>query len=99
MDDETEDGSRPGSYRMSMPFWIDTDAYSDRDREMFVAGVEFEMIYCQLEAGGPFKRTIHRENESRTRMMCGRLGRRCSIEACPESDDPDGHWSFLSVKE
>lgn len=44
------------------PFWIDTEGYSDRDRLMFVAGVEFQMIREELEVGGA--RPIHRENET-----------------------------------
>lgn len=61
------------------PFWIDTDAYSDRDREMFVAGVEFQMVYALLTDGWRGSRPVHRENESRLRMLCGRLKVPCEI--------------------
>ncbi len=44
-------GSKAGSvgagiepFIISTPFWIDDDPYTDRDRKMFVAGVEFEMV-------------------------------------------------------
>lgn len=56
-----------------MPFWIDTEAYSDRDRLMFVAGVEFEMVSRLLEEGWTGTRPIHRENESRVRMMAAKM--------------------------
>ena len=37
-------------YGLEMPFWIDTDAYTDRDREMFVAGVEFQPVQPLIES-------------------------------------------------
>lgn len=58
-----------------MPFWIDTDGYSDRDREMFVCGVEFEMVRQQFADPKPIDRAIHAENESRIRMMAAKLRR------------------------
>ncbi len=79
-------------YSMVMPFWIDTDAYTDRDRAMFVAGVEFEMLYRELKSGEPVSRTIHTENESRARMMAAKLGRQVKIEASGYEG-----WSFLEA--
>ncbi len=79
-------------YDLVMPFWIDTDAYSDRDRLMFVAGVEFEMLRRELQTGSPVCRTIHVENESRARMMAAHLKRRCSIEP----SGVDG-WSYFNA--
>ena len=38
-------------YSLLMPFWIDTDGYTDRDREMFVCGVEFQMVTELLKDG------------------------------------------------
>lgn len=61
-------------YEPLMSFWIDTDAYSDRDREMFVCGVEFQMIYAAIESARGWCQCIHTENESRVRMMCAKLG-------------------------
>lgn len=80
-----------------MPFWIDTEAYSDRDRMMFVCGVEFEMIRNRIrneERGVTIP--IHRENESRIRMMCARLGVPCEIS---QHDVYEGceTWSDLSL--
>lgn len=67
-------------YVMSCPFWIDTDSYTDRDRHMFVAGFEFATILRHIEeVDGPLETVIHRENESRVRMACGRFGRKCEI--------------------
>jgi len=58
-----------GEFQMHLPFWIDTDAYSERDQDMFVAGYEFCQVVLVLEARGvEFRTTIHRENESRVRM-------------------------------
>jgi len=57
-----------------MSFWIDTDGYADRDREMFVCGVEFQMIYAIVLANRDWNQCIHTKNESRVRMMCGKLG-------------------------
>ena len=32
-----------------MPFWVDTEGYTDRDREMFVCGIELQMIYDKIK--------------------------------------------------
>ena len=77
-----------------MPFFIDTDDYTDRDREMFVCGVEFQMVYAVVKAGAPVRRPIHTENESRIRMMCARLGSRYEIGKTAEEG-----WSDLLVWE
>ena len=37
-------------FSLEMPFFIDTDGYTDRDREMFVCGVEFYM-WCRRSNG------------------------------------------------
>jgi hypothetical protein len=87
------------SYGLVCPFWIDTDAYSDRDRAMFVAGYEFALILRSLEEDDGYSaRTIHRENESRVRMAAGRFGRRITVAACPAGQDPSGTWSFLEIE-
>lgn len=57
-----------------MPFWIDTPGYTDRDRLMFVCGVEFQMIYETIKDKRDWSQCIHSENESRVRMMCRKLG-------------------------
>jgi len=67
-------------YGIEMPFWIDTDGYSDRDREMFVCGVEFQMIYEAIKTNQGWCQCIHTENESRVRMMCGKLGVRVKLQ-------------------
>lgn len=66
-------------YQCVMPFFIDTDGYTDRDREMFVCGVEWQMIYELLKYGEPFCRPIHSDNASRFRMMAGRLGKQVTL--------------------
>lgn len=62
-----------------LPFWIDIDAYTDRDRLMFVCGFEFQQVYTAALKDGRVERPVHRENESRIRMMCGKFGWQCEI--------------------
>jgi hypothetical protein len=88
----------PQEWGMQLPFWIDTDAYTDRDREMFVSGFEFNMIYQSLQDGWHGTRPIHRENESRIRMLCGRLKIPCEITPHAGYDGCET-WSELTVKE
>ena len=66
--DEQED------YGLVMSFWIDTDGYSDREREMFVAGVEFQMVYESIKNGNGWAQPIREENAPRVRMMLNKLG-------------------------
>lgn len=66
-------------FGLIMPFWIDTEAYTPRDREMFVCGVEFQMIYEAVKAGRGWNQAIHSENTSRVRLMCGRLRVPCEM--------------------
>jgi hypothetical protein len=87
-----------GSYLLQTPFWVDTDGYTDRDRLMFTCGVEFEMVFRQLKTGDAIDRPIHRENESRCRMLCGRFKRKCTITPWVDPIDPAGTWSFLVVE-
>lgn len=77
-------------YSLEMPFWIDTDAYSERDRMMFVCGVEFEMLRQELSQPGKMLRTIHTENESRARMMACKMGRAAIVEP----SETEG-WSYF----
>jgi len=93
----TEDQDQEHEFEMVMPFWIDTDAYSQRDREMFTAGVEFEQVRQHFSNPSFTGTTILRENESRIRMMAGHLGRAVKISPCEPEHDPDGTWSYLEV--
>jgi hypothetical protein len=82
------------------PFWIDTPAYTQRDQEMFVVGYEFCEVLAHIRHfPEACSKTIHRENESRIRMACGKFGRQCSIESCAPEHDPDGTWSYLTIME
>lgn len=85
------------NYGLVLPFWIDTDAYTDRDRAMFVAGVEYQMVYQLLVDEWTGERPIHRENESRIRMMCGLLGVKCTITP-HEGYEGCETWSSLIVE-
>ncbi len=84
-------------FSLIMPFWIDTDAYTARDRDMFVAGYEFCQLYEQMKSSEEFSATIHRENESRVRMIAGKMQRKISIEPCSLEHDPEGTWSYLTI--
>jgi hypothetical protein len=93
------DESQEGGFSLKLPFWIDTDAYSERDQHFFCFGFEYAVICRHIEYDdSPLSTVIHRENESRVRMACGRLGRRCKIEACEPKDDPAGTWSYLEIE-
>ena len=61
-------------------FYIDTEGYTERDREMFVAGAEYMMLTGILDAGWRGNRPVHRENASRLRMLCGKLGIPCRLD-------------------
>ena len=84
--------SNEAEWGMVQSFWIDTSAYSDRDRLMFVCGVEFEMVRRMLDGRWEGSHTIHTENESRIRMMCGRRGAACSIKRLCDT------WSELRIE-
>ena len=84
--------SDSAEYGMVMPFWIDTPGYTDRDREMFVCGVEFEMIRQELESGKGIRRPIHADNSSRVRMMCHKMGRKYEVRTTVQPE-----WADLLV--
>ena len=84
-------------YQCVMPFWIDTDGYTDRDRKMFVAGFEFCQVLKQLESGWTGERPIHQENSSRIRMAARRLGR-ITLHIEPHTDyEGCETWAHLTV--
>lgn len=97
------DSEQNEEYGLLVSFFIDTEGYSDRDRQMFVCGAEYAMIFSEVVGlrysappGTKIARLIHTENSSRLRMMCGRLGLRCQVvphsgyEGCEE-------WADLNV--
>jgi len=61
-------------YDLVVSFYIDTEAYSARDKHMFTCGVEFQMAYQCIKDRRDWCQCIHTENESRVRMLCGKLG-------------------------
>lgn len=82
----------PGEYVQFIPFWIDTDAYSDRDRDMFSCGFEFAIIMKRIQSGDmPTRQPIHVENESRIRMLCAKLKVLVSMERM------DDTWTSCTV--
>lgn len=81
-------------FELSLPFYIDTDSYSDRDRLMFVCGVEFSQVVYLIQSGWRGSRPIHRENESRIRMVAKDLG--VKVTTSPYSDYET--WSELLVE-
>lgn len=78
-----------------IPFVIDGDGYSDRDRAMFVAGYEFCQVATMLadHPGEPISRPIHSENEDRIRVLCNREKRTVRFEKINEC------WSHLEIEE
>ena len=87
------------NYELVAPFWIDTDAYSDRDRLLFTSVYEFASILKHICYNSePLSITIHRENESRIRLTCARFNRTCKINQCDLTHDPDHTWSFLDIE-
>ena len=80
-----------GHYSLKVPCWVDTDGYTDRDREMFICGIEYYMLAQELEGDGEVKRYIHAENASRSRLLAGKLGRQVTIEPCSHDNFP-GWW-------
>lgn len=83
---------------MLVSFNIDGPSYDDRDREMFVCGYEFAQVYNHImKDPGKLQIPIHRDNESRIKIMCGKFKRRCTITPCSAEHDPDGTWSDLVI--
>jgi hypothetical protein len=80
---------RDEGFGLVMPFVIDGESYSDRDRAMFVAGYEFCQLHVFLDG---ISKPVHAENEDRIRVLCGRLKRACSISRIDET------WSQLEVE-
>lgn len=93
MADEPDD-PKPGeaSYSMDASFYIDTDGYSDRDREMFTCGVEWQKIYAIVKRGGAGTFNIHSENSSRFRMLFAKMKRKCEIR-----DTEFSEWKTLEI--
>ncbi len=83
-----------GEFGLAMPFLTDGDAYTDRERLMFTTGYEFCQLHVLLEEnpGPEISRPVHRENEDRIRVLCGRLGRRYQLEPIDET------WCQLDVE-
>ena len=74
--------SADANYGLLISFWIDTDAYSDRDRDMFTCGVEFHMVYRAIKEKRGWCQCIRTENESRVRMLCAKLRVPVKLERC-----------------
>lgn len=90
-----EDG---GDFGLVCPFWIDTEAYADRDRAMFVAGYEFSTVLRLIRTEDEETQlTVHRENESRIRMACARFGRTCEMTHPTPDLDHQQTWTFLTI--
>lgn len=87
-------------FSLLQSFHIDTEGYTDRDREMFICGYEFATIYetMKKKSSEEVGMMIHRDNESRVRMMAGKMGRIAEIVPCNTIQDPDGTWSYLVIK-
>jgi len=84
--------SNDANFRPVLPFIIDGPGYSDRDRQMFVAGVELCQVYHLLDSGLGIDRPVHKENEDRLRVLCSRQGRVCRLDPIDET------WMQLIVE-
>ncbi len=85
----------PDDYELVTKFWIDTDGYSDRDREMFVCGFEFADVLGAVEVAVDIDRPVHTENEDRIRMMLRSRG--VSNYRLGPTDPPTEGWLRLQV--
>ena len=83
--------SKKIDFSLVAPFWVDTAGYSDRDREMFVCGVEYHMIYLEMQECKKSTRSIHVENESRVKMLAKKL--ECKIKLTPYCNQ----WTTLEI--
>lgn len=96
MSDQNERGLYDDDYGLVQSFFIDTDAYSVRDRDMFVCGYEFAMVLDMADCGTLESRPIHRENESRLRMALGK--RRIAHKLTPHTGyEGCETWSQLII--
>jgi len=91
---QMDDQQAADGFQVAVPFVIDGEAYTDRDRAMFVAGYEFCQIRIFLEdrQDDPICRPIHSENTDRLRVLCNRFQRQCTIRRL------DNVWSQLDVE-
>lgn len=82
-----------GKWELQVPFLTDGDDFSDRDRVAFALGFEFaQLYYTWLIMDEPSPCDLHRENESRVRVMCSRMGKRCTITPVDEI------WSRVNLE-
>lgn len=84
-----------GGGRQEFPFLIDGKGYTDRDREMFVAGWEFCQVHSLLHVRSEkaFPRPVHSENEFRLRNLVSKYCRTYTFT--PVKDDAT--WMMLEV--
>ena len=88
MSDELNDNDEgENSYQLAVPFFIDTDGYTDRDREMFCCGAEFRQFYEASKTGERYEATISRENMTRFRLASAFLDRRCELTTPDDWDE------------
>lgn len=87
--------SKPGDQDPEFLFLIDGKGYTDRDRELFVAGYEFAQNQAFLMTGSEtaWPRVVHKENEFRLRNLVSKFGRTYKFS---ESDLGPG-WITLHV--
>lgn len=81
------------------PHYIDTEGYTQRDREMFLSGAEFHSIIRMLLEPVPSHALFHAENSSRIRMLAGVRKRKILLESTEALDRYDNPLIQLTVKE
>lgn len=78
-------------------FYIDTDGYTARDREMFVAGYEYCSVMDFIAKNRRFNGPVNVENSSRYKMGIPKLGN-FKITIKPQGDEFPT-WHLLTVDE
>ncbi len=73
-------------------FLLNGEAYTNRDKKMFLAGVEYCTIQHYLEVDKePISRQIMNENVDRLMILCNKYGRTLNIERIDED------YSYLTI--
>lgn len=76
-----------GEWHCKHPFGIDTGELDGiPPHECFVLGVEWQMLFAQLESEEhTFTRMIHEQNAMRLAALCKQLGRKCKLQSLDKS--------------
>ena len=77
---------------------IAMDGYTDREKVMFALGMGYMEVLDNLGTqSGWFTLKVQRENESRIRTACEKMGWGCRFEKVHPDHDPHGIFSLLNA--